>query len=278
MQSRQLRMRKPKRESGGEEWARRIVRSVLERAVERHDDGSSPGMYDLRIGPVDAPTVAIECVRAVDATYTETRKVGPAKGPFSLPVRGDWIVEIAATARVKAVNQHLARILTQLERRGIYNLTTDHWLKRDDEALFKDIDSLGINHASCFRLEGSGKVHLTMPGDGGAIDNTGRTVPKWLGDFLRAPAQSDVLSKLNQSKAPNRHAFVFVTLGGTPWTVASYFFNDADQTPQGIPDLPEPITAAWVVPQFGSTGLYWDGLTWRMVDVRGPSIEGPPPN
>ena len=96
-------------------------------------------MYDLRIGSVDAPTVAIECVRAMDATYTETWMVGPAKGPYALPVRGDWIVEIAATAPVKDVIQHLTRILAELEGRGIYNLTTDHWLKWGDEDLFNDI-------------------------------------------------------------------------------------------------------------------------------------------
>jgi hypothetical protein len=271
-------MKNRKRDSGGEEWARRIVQQVLGRAVEKHDDGRLPGMYDLRIGSVDAPMVAIECVRAMDATYTETWMVGPAKGPYALPVRGDWIVEIAATAHVKDVIQNLTRILTELEGRGIHNLTADHWLKSGDEDLFNDIGSFGINHASCFRLEGSGKVHLTMPGDGGAVDNSGREVPKWLGDFLRAPAQSDVLSKLSRSKAPKRHAFVFVTLGGAPWSVASYFFNDPDQTPQDIPNLPEPVTAAWVAPQFGSTGLYWDGLTWRLVDILGLGIEGPPPN
>jgi hypothetical protein len=271
-------MKKPKRDSHGEEWARRIVQRALGLTVEKHDDGSSPGMYDLRIGPIDAPTVAIECVRAMNATYTETWMAGPAKGPYTLPVRGDWIVEIAATARVNAVNQHLARILTLLEVRGIHNLRADHRLKRGDEALFNDIDSLGINHASCFRLEGSGTVHLRMPGDGGAVDKSGSAVPQWLGEYLRAPAQSDVLSKLKRSGVKDRHALVIAMLGGTPWPVASYLFNDLEQVPRDAPDLPDPVTAAWVVPQFGPSGLYWDGATWRMVDVRGPGIEGPPPD
>ena len=37
-----------------------------------NDDGSAPGMYDLRVGPANAPQVAIECVGAVDQTFTET--------------------------------------------------------------------------------------------------------------------------------------------------------------------------------------------------------------
>jgi hypothetical protein len=44
----------------GEEWARRIVEKELNRAVVINDNGSAPGMYDLRVGPADAPEVAIE--------------------------------------------------------------------------------------------------------------------------------------------------------------------------------------------------------------------------
>ena len=44
-----------------EDWARVICQRELDQPVERHDDGSSPGMYDLRIGEVVGPAVAIEC-------------------------------------------------------------------------------------------------------------------------------------------------------------------------------------------------------------------------
>lgn len=44
----------------GEEWARRIVQKALNCTVHLHDDNSQPSMYDLRIGPADAPQVAIE--------------------------------------------------------------------------------------------------------------------------------------------------------------------------------------------------------------------------
>jgi hypothetical protein len=58
----------------GEDWARRVVQHALNRDVQIHDDNSQPSMYDLRIGPADAPEVAIECVRAVNRTYTETER------------------------------------------------------------------------------------------------------------------------------------------------------------------------------------------------------------
>jgi len=53
-------------------------------------------MYDLRIGTVEAPDVAIECVGAVDPVRAETWNAGPGKGPLRLTVKGDWIINIAS--------------------------------------------------------------------------------------------------------------------------------------------------------------------------------------
>ena len=60
--------------------------------VEHHDDNSQPSMYDFRVVLFESPTIAIECVRAVDALATETWKVGPAKSPFEWGhlLKGDW--------------------------------------------------------------------------------------------------------------------------------------------------------------------------------------------
>ena len=55
-----------------ERWAQQIIQKELNRPVVIHDDGSQPSMYDLRIGAVEAPDVAIECVGAVDSVFTET--------------------------------------------------------------------------------------------------------------------------------------------------------------------------------------------------------------
>ncbi len=76
----------------GEEWARRIVEKELRRSVVVNDDGSRDGMYDLRIGPADAPELAVECVGAVDPIRAETWSEGPSKGPLELALRGDWII------------------------------------------------------------------------------------------------------------------------------------------------------------------------------------------
>jgi hypothetical protein len=257
----------------GEEWARRIVEKEMGRTVLINDDNSAPGMYDLRIGPPDTPEVAIECVGAVDSVFTETWNVGPAEGPLSLAVEGDWNVEIAAKAPVKRVRQYLERLLSELESRGVHNLHVDRQLRWSDAALFTEFQSLGITHASSYRTKGSGKVYLSMPGSGGAVDEKGSEVPQWLGEFLRDPTREDVLSKLQRSGAKDRHAFVISSYGGTPWPVESYLMGEFEYIPSHSPDLPPPVTAAWLVAEFGHKGLYWDGSTWRVVEARGEGID-----
>ena|SRR5687768_4154012 len=93
-----------------EDWARVICQRELDQPVEPHDDGTAPGMYDLRVGAVVGPAVAIECVRAVDATLEELWNVGPIRGPLMLGLTGDWICTLTREARVKK------RLLTSLER------------------------------------------------------------------------------------------------------------------------------------------------------------------
>jgi len=257
----------------GEEWARRIVEKELKRTVVINDNGSAPGMYDLRIGPADAPELAIECVGAVDPTFTETWNVGPARGPLELSITGDWTVVIAPKARVKAIRQRIEQLLRELEDRGIHNVHVDHWLKWNDTALFDELESLNITHAYCHSLQGMGKVHLGMPGIGGAVDEQGSAVPEWVGEFLCDSARQDVLSKLQLSGAPNRHAFLIVTFAGAPWPVESYLTGELSHLPSQAPDLPPPVTGVWVVYGMSRRGLRWDGDAWQLFDARGEGID-----
>lgn len=256
----------------GEEWARRIVQNALNRAVHINDNNTRPSMYDLRIGPPDAPDIAIECVGAVNPTYTETWNVGPAKGSLTLPVAGNWTVEISPTARVKTVKQRLPQFLTELETRGIGEISHNHLLPPTDELMLDEMDSIGIIHASRYSASYSGRVYLTMPGTGGFVDNRGAQLPIWLGDFLREPDKADVLSKLEKSGTKNCHAFVFATFQGVPWPVESYLTGSLTAVPDDPPDLPPPVTEAWVVSGFGDKGLHWNGHKWRVVATRGPEI------
>ena len=257
----------------GEELARRIVERELKRAVHINDDGSTPGMYDLRVGSPHAPEMAIECVGAVDKIFTETWNVGPAKGPIELSIKGDWIVTVTNKARIKIVKQRIEQILQVLEDQETYEIHVDYRLEYSDSKLFEKLESLGITHIACYRPQGTGKVHFGMPGIGGPVDTEGSSISKWVSTFLSETALKDVLQKLKRSAAKERHVFLFVTFGGAPWSVESYLTGDFEQLPSQGPDLPQPVTGVWIVSGFGQKGLRWNGATWQLFLARGEGID-----
>ncbi len=199
-----------------ERWARQIIEKELNCPVVIHDDGSQPSMYDLRIGAVEAPDVAIECVGAVDPVRTETWNVGPGRGPLRLSVKGDWIINIAREAHIRTIQQHIESIVRNLEERDVRRVSVGHLLKRQDSSLLQELASLGIRHAACLRMPGIGRVHWTMKGSGGVIDSAGSALPQWIEEFLCDPEREDVLFKLRQSSAQERWVFVPVAVGGIP--------------------------------------------------------------
>jgi hypothetical protein len=128
----------------GEQWARRILENELKRNVVVYDDGSKPSMYDLRVGPADAPEMAVECVAAVDPSLTETWNLGPAQGPLELALKGDWSITLTPSAQVNAIRQHVEPLLRKLEARGLRDVSVNHALKRYDSALFEELSSLEV--------------------------------------------------------------------------------------------------------------------------------------
>jgi hypothetical protein len=246
--------------------AQRIIQRELQRRVELHDTGRESGMYDLRIGDAAAPEVAIECVGAVDPIRTETWNIGPARGPLSLALSGDWHVAIRPDARVKGIRARIEGLLQKCEEQQLTDfLPFDSRPKRMDPSLFSEFTALGIASISCFRAGGYGQVHLGMTGIGGAVDTQGTEVPRWISQFLRAPEREDVLLKLNRSGAAECHVYVPVSFGGVPWAVESYLGRRFEALPSSAPDLPAPVTAVWLA--YGFNGLRWDGTEWLPFDA-----------
>lgn len=251
-----------------ERWAQQILERELDCPVVVHDDGSQPSMYDLRIGAAEAPDFAIECVGAVDSVRTETWNVGPGTGPLHLTVEGDWIITIARRTRIRTLRQRIEPILRGLEKRDVLRVGVGHPVKRHDYRLLQELESLGIRHASCFRMPGTGLVHWTMEGTGGFVDTAGSTLPQWIEEFLRDPEREDVLFKLNQTSAQERWVFVPVASGGAPWSVESYLTDEFECLPATGPNLPSPVTGIWVASTFGSHGVRWDSAGWRLFRVK----------
>jgi hypothetical protein len=261
-------MREP--EIGFEECARRILQRELGRPVVLNDDGRQPGLYDLRVGEVDAPDIAIECVGAVDDIRTETWNIGPAQGALSLDLAHDWDVVLKPHARVKAIRSKLGDVLRLCEAAAISGYTRVDWsLQHYHPHIFAVLDALKIDSIACFREAGTGRVYLGMTGTGGAVDPYGTAVPGWIEDFLSAPRQRDVIEKLERSGAALRHVFVGVSFAGVPWEVESYLGTRTDHVPATSPNLPRPLDAVWII--YGRRGLHWDGSKWRLFDAVVPA-------
>ncbi len=250
-----------------EEWARRIIQAETGKPVFIHDDGSKNGMYDLRIGPADAPTTAIECVGAVNQLFTETWSVGPARGPFYLQVQGDWYVTVKSGAHIKTIKKELEQLLLELENQEIYGFQEIYQLERYDKKLSSKFEALGIDHAACYNEKGTGKVQFGMPGIGGGVDSQGNSVPGWVGDFLRDAAQQDVLDKLQRSEASDCHVFIPIRFRGAPWPVESYLAEEFDYLPNQNPDLPSPVTQIWIISTHSKKGIRWNGANWHLFDT-----------
>ena len=58
---------------------------------------------------------------------------------------------------------------------------------------------------------------------------------------------------------------MFATFQGVPWAVESYSTGSLTVVPDNRPNLPPPVTEAWVVSGFGDKGLHWNGNAWRIV-------------
>jgi len=254
-----------------ESWAQVICQRELQQVVVIHDDQSESGMYDLRVGPRAAPAIAIECVRAMDRVLTELWNVGPARGALTLAVAGDWIVTVTREARMKRLTG-LEPALLECERLGIPNVHVDWWFKSSHADLASDLERLGITWANCVRPEGAGKVYVTLDAVGGMVDEEGVAVVGWIGDFLRAPEQADVLRKLERSNAAQCHVVVPVGWSGAPWPVDSYLMNGIDVLPAGTPDLPQPVNSVWIVSMHAAFGIRWDGAQWYRFDARMDSV------
>ena len=224
-------------------------------------------MHDLRIGAAEAPDVAIECVGAVDAVGTETWNVGPGRGPLHLTVKGDWMITLARDARIRTIRQRIEPILRDLEERNDLRVSVGHLFKRHDYGPLHELESLGIQYASCISMPGTGRVYMTMEGSGGVVDSAGSALPRWIEDFLRDPEREDVLFKLRRTDAQERWVFVPVALSGAPWSVESYLTGEFECLPATEPNLPSPVTGIWVTSTFGKHGVRWDSAGWRLFRV-----------
>lgn len=258
---------------GEEVWAQQVIALALGVEVHPHDDNSIDSMYDLRVGPVESPALAIEVVGAVDEEWTETWNVGPAVEGKRWKVAGDWMITIRPGTHIKTMKRKLPSLISTLEGLGLHDY--DHgsrWRYALGDDFTDALDSLGVEALHCFERNGSGRIHMTMPGQGGGVHEDGNLVADWVVEFLTHDDRADVLHKLAlATNARRREVFIGVTFMGAPWSVMSYLTGDLQHLPGAGPILPQGLDGVWLAPTLWhgeALGVRWDGTEWSRFQLR----------
>jgi hypothetical protein len=258
---------------GEEMWAQQLIALALGVDVHGHDDNSAQSMYDLRVGPSEAPEIAIEVVGAVDREWTETWNVGPAVRGKRWNVVGDWMITIRPGTRIKTLQRELLPVISALERLGVHSHRAGRRRHAFDAGLDDALESLGVQSLHCLETNGTGTIHMTMPGEGGMVHEDGNLVADWVVEFLKHEDRADVLHKLAlATTAARREVFIAVTLMGAPWSITSYLTGTLEQLPGASPLLPAGVDGVWLAATISfheSLGIRWVGTDWSRFRLRG---------
>ncbi len=241
-----------------------MIQVALGVPVRTHDDGSMPGMHDLRIVYPDRPSGAVEVTAAADPDAIALWKLVNGSGErwIEPELIGGWMVELNPTARAKRLRSALPGLLRVLESQGLGSLRPRGHPSTANEDFARDLGVRGL-HQSGTQYPGSIYVTLHLPAErsGGWVADNGDALALWIGDFiLHEPARRDVLEKLARSGAEDRHVFVLLPGFTTaPFGVSDLLMRGGPPLPLVAPQLPAEVTHTWAVSTWNSgSGFRWD--------------------
>lgn len=252
-----------------EEWAARCISKALRAEVEEHDDGSAPGMYDLRIVFPDREPGAVEVTAAADQQSIQIGKLVYDGERWIIPdIAGGWIAGVIPTASMKRLRVDLPALLQSLESQGIREPRPDLWWEPGPHK--GALRALGVAYLSQGETDHAGSIYLMVEQDqertAGVSPLDGQPLLDWLADWLARPDKADNLAKLKASNADERHLFLILPeFADAPFGVVDLLMRDDSPLPDADPNLPPDITHIWVLStwNFGNTGVRWaPGAGW----------------
>jgi hypothetical protein len=267
-----------------EAWARDMVERALGLPVCQHDDGSAPGMYDLNIDPnpqTGVPRAIVEITSSIDADFTRTWKaLNGADDVLTIDgIEGGWLVTTLPLPPLKRLLAELPRLLLDAEGAGITERDFDDTEEASTDELSRRGGDLRIASILKLQTKVPGRVYFTVETlaerSGGAVPADGNALADWIGEFLAAPKQRDVLAKRRGHGASERHAFVLVPgVTSAPWPVPYVMTTDPMLLPVTSPRLPEEVTSVWIAGTWSSSGVRWSSQTrWQRFSTV-PSASG----
>lgn len=248
-----------------ERWAMACIQHELPAwSVGQYDDGSQPGMYDLKIVRPDGAIGAVEVTAAHDKQRQELlREIRKRATSWQVPgIAGGWIVRIRASARARELHKRLPELLQELEHSGRTGVRGSAMSMEPFETQAR---TLGVIEARQSSTDRPGSIYVLPPEGspeqvGGFAPPTGDPLAEWLKTWLADPPREDNIRKLEKSGAPERHIFVLIpSLAAAPFPVFDLLATGNAPLPTIDPELPVGITHVWAM----STWIDWgDGIKW----------------
>jgi hypothetical protein len=195
-----------------EELARLFPASVLRVPVTVHDRRSGHSTYDLEVRYPDGRRGAAEVVST--RAETQAAQLGALRrAGYTADTRLShlWIVRVPPETVIRQVLRELPGFLAELERAGITDLNRNRYY---GPAMHERLRNLHVS--SCKALPPAGRHppgFYVCPEATGAWVGDGEEIRLFCEEFLTDPAQADVLNKLDESGADERHAVVIATHG-----------------------------------------------------------------
>ena len=256
-----------------EQLAFRIVERELSVTLDLSRELKAPNQVDAVLLASDGcPFAALEVTTICDKARAESeRLLSKGRHRWHFPdLRWWWSVELPAGVRHKDAKTLLPAALRLFEAHGIAH---------PEPSPFGPVSSMPAikwyvdNHVSAHgfanvatdgssRVREPGSVIVMAPGVGG-VSGSVEEIPPWItGELKSSTLLQSKLAKLQQSGFDEQHLFLFIDMGGVPFSVYDNLASDTD-TPSTAPTL-DTITHLWLFPDPAfSTFLTWSPDGWR---------------
>jgi hypothetical protein len=223
-----------------EELATRVIEVALRVPVIQHDDRAGTSKYDLKILYPGGRIGATEVVSARDQARTPLTSAAGKRGYTQCSeLTRLWIVEVSPGTNIRKSAKGIRALLSQIEQ------SKADWLSRSDQHPLTTI-MIDLGVVSCWSSAPTPKHppgFYVTPEAFAAWVGDGDDARKMCEEFLANEKQADVLEKLRQAEADERHVVIILTadeLG--PFTAI-----DGGALPTGAPVLPPEVEWLWVV-------------------------------
>ena len=175
-----------------------------------------------------------------------------------------WMLSYSGRMQVRSARSHLRDLIVLCEAEGVTRPEDLGWDHRDETCVRWYRGSGCSLHG--FRGATSGGVVDVLPkGGGGFMLEDPTCLTDWIEQELDCGLARKV-RRFDEIQGPERHLFVIVHDSGMPM---SHFHHLAfsEGLPTREPDLPMGLSGLWLLPNWGSSVLWWHrGRGWMRAD------------